>query len=194
LVTKGEKRKVLNIDTKRECAATSRAHLIKRRHYHSSVYHDYLRVVGGDARPCERYVCGQDHWELFGTLSGKYRDVQPVAMEAPQSIYGIGGFKLRARQGLIWRLDVISLTIEALDVKLPRAVSDNPCFMLSLVATEVYMLLDKDLYSFSSTSQVSLIRRVRSKAQCKRRCYYRGGTLHFSDAYKANTLAIGDLR
>jgi hypothetical protein len=198
---------VFNIDATREYAVTSRASLtIMKRFGHSSVCcEQYVYVIGGGTKQCERYDVAEDRWEVFGVLPGihnVYLDISLVLMETTHSIYLIGGqsfAKIQATGGegadFIWRLDLVSLAFEVLDVKLPRASSCIPCFKLSPKSPVIYMLLDRDLYSFNpSTSLMQHVRRVTRKAQCRGPCYYvLGGTLHFSDDSQARTLAIGEL-
>jgi hypothetical protein len=193
------KKCLMNIDTTREYAVTARASLLSGLYQNTSVYYEnYLYFVGQYSERCARYVCDQDRWELFGKLPRKPSEILPpfmslVMMEATRSIYVIGSSYV-AIAGLIWRLDVISLTIERLNLKLPRDGHQLCCFMVSSVATEIYMLMGKHLYSFTpSTNQIQLIKEVNSRINPEGPCYFRGGTLHFSLYEGSLELEIGDL-
>jgi hypothetical protein len=206
LITGGiiEGHSVYHISAHRDYAVTSKAPMIKARAWHSSVYYaQYLYVIGGQFKVCERYVSAEDRWEVFGKLPGEYYQCMKcscVLMEATRSIYVVGGnwFSERETVGkqlpLIWRLSLESLSFELLNVKLPTSGSRIPCFKLSPASTEFYLVLGQDLYSFTpSTCHIKLIRRVSRKAKSLGACWYFKGTLHFFDDRQTRTLFVGDL-
>jgi hypothetical protein len=80
-------------------------------------------------------------------------------LESTQSIYVLGGMVGTRNQDLIWRLDISSHAFLKLRLRLPVRCTEIPCYRLNPKSTEIFMLLDAELYSLDTTSnQIQLIR------------------------------------
>jgi hypothetical protein len=172
--------------------------MLRRRRGHTSAYYDKHVYVIGVFKECERYVWADDRWEIFGIFPLKYTSfsfLNSVVMEATQSLYLIGGTASHKPLDLIVRLDLLKLTFEVLDVKLPQPGRNIACFMLSSESTEIYFIVNQDLYLFKpSSNSCEYVKHVSHQLNCQGLCYYLDGTLYYtSDYVRALTFDIGDL-
>jgi tetratricopeptide (TPR) repeat protein len=141
---------------------------------HAAVYHSqYVYVLGGwDYRylsECERYVCAESRWEVLAAL--------PVggfgmsAVELQNSLYALGGNQGR---DTVQKLSLDSLTWQLMQLKLPQAACDFPCFKKD---TEVYFVSAETLYSFTPL-EVKPIKTLPEGIRCIS-SYYSRGTLYY---------------
>jgi hypothetical protein len=146
-----ETRDVVVLDTLREFAVSKQPSMLTPRGAHASVYHDHcVYVLGGwsgfsTLRECERYVCAESRWEALPPLPRACSSISGVVVEG--SLYALGGFYRGGPLDLIQKLRLQELTWEIMEFRLPNAAFGIPCFKLS--NTEVYLVINKTLYSFS---------------------------------------------
>jgi hypothetical protein len=146
------------------------------RSLHAAVYHSqYVYVLGGygdrHLRECERYVCAESRWEVLAALPvGGYG---MSAVELHNSLYALGG-----DQGdyldTVQQLTLVSLTWQLMQLKLPQADYNFPCFKKD---TEVYLVIKKTLYSFTPL-EVKPIKTLPGDITCSS-SYYSRGTLYY---------------
>jgi hypothetical protein len=173
-------RDVVKIDTLREYAASSRPPMHTARRSHATVYHSqYVYLLGGlnNSRylsECERYVCAESRWEVLPAL--------PVAgwgmsaVELHNSLYALGGWNDRARAlDTVQKLSLDSLTWQLMQLKLPQAACDFPCFKKD---TEVCLVIKKTLYSFTPFA-VKPIKTLPEYIFMCSSSYYSRGTLYY---------------
>jgi hypothetical protein len=148
------------------------------RYHHAAVYHSqYLYVLGGydEWSKCERYVCAESRWEVLAALpvAGAYMS----AVELHNSLYALGGSHERGRDlDTVQKLSLDSLTWQLMKLKLPQAAFCFPCFKKD---TEVYLVINKTLYSFTPL-EVKPIETLPEHIRC-RSSYYSKGTLYYED-------------
>jgi hypothetical protein len=103
-------------------------------------------------------------------------------VEIDNSLYVLGGSKT------VQKLSLDSLTWELMQLKLPQVVSCIPFFK---AATQVYLVLNKTLYSFTPL-QVKAVRTLSEGISSIMSCYSRG-TLYYVWSGEIRSLDIGDL-
>jgi hypothetical protein len=178
-------REVVKIDTLRECAVSSLPPMHTARHSHAAVYHSqYLYVLG--CKKCERYVCAESRWEVLPALPEAGCDMS--AVELKNSLYALGGIAYGRHLDTVQKMRLDSFTWELLQLKLPQAAFNFPCFKTD---TQVYLVIDATLYSFSPP-RVKPIKTVPESSESNTSYYYRG-TLYFEAGGGIETLAIGGL-
>jgi hypothetical protein len=188
LITGGDvSSEVVKIDTHREYAASSQPLMHTARHSHAAVYHSqYLYVLGGwDLRECERYSCAKSRWEVLPTMTvgGAFMS----AVEVENSLYALGGYAGRGRDlDTVQKLSLDSLTWELMQLKLPQAVRWFNCFKTD---TEVYLVIDKTLYSFTPL-EVKAVKTLPKSVFCSS-SYYSRGTLYYEYYGVIGSLALG---
>jgi hypothetical protein len=181
---------VVKIDTLKEYAVSALPPMRMGRYSHAAVYHSqYFYVLGGCSEEylseCERYVCADSRWEELPAL--------PVAcfamsaVELDNSLYTLGGHD-ESKLDTVQKLSLNSLTWELMQLKLPQAACYLPCFKTD---TEVYLVIDKTLYSFTPL-QVTRIKSVQ-KSFCCNSSYYSRGSLYYSFNDDIGSLAVGEL-
>jgi hypothetical protein len=140
---------------------------------HAAVYHSqYVYVLGGFNSPrrlseCERYVCAESRWEVLAALP--VAGMGMSAVEQHNSLYALGGYL-----DTVQKLSLDSLTWQLMQLKLPQADHSFPCFKKD---TEVYLVINKTLYSFSPL-EVKPIRTLPEDIRCYS-SYYSRGTLYY---------------
>jgi hypothetical protein len=142
------------------------------RESHAAVYHSqYVYVLG--YKECERYVCAESIWEVLAAL--------PVggcgmsAVELHNSLYALGGDQgIGEYLDTVQQLSLDSLTWQLMQLKLPQAAFDFPCFKKD---TEVYLVINKTLYSFTPL-EVKPIKTLPEAIYCYS-SYYSRGTLYY---------------
>jgi hypothetical protein len=184
-------REVVRIDTLRECAVSSVPPMHSAREDHAAVYHSqYVYVLGGYSRrylrKCERYVCAESRWEVLPSLPVASADMKAVELE--NSMYALGGHKRRSYLDTVQKLSLDSLTWELMRLKLPQAVLAFPCFKRN---TEVYLVINKTLYSFTPL-EIKPIKTLDRSILCYS-SYYSRGTLYCTWYQKISALALGQL-
>jgi hypothetical protein len=184
-------REVVKIDTLRECAVSSQPPMHTARYSHAAVYHSqYLYVLGGyngrDLSECERYVCAESRWEELPDLPIACRAMSAVVLD--NSLYALGGY---ARKFLdtVQKLNLVSLTWELMQLKLPHAACWFPFFKTE---SQVYLVIVKSLYSLTPL-QVKPIKSLTQAALCCYSSYYSRGTLYISGDSALSSLAVGEL-
>jgi hypothetical protein len=141
------------------------------RHYHAAVYHSqYVYVLG--VRECERYVCAESRWEVLAALP--VGGLGMSAVELHNSLYALGGYQGIVGQDTVQQLSLDSLTWQLMQLKLPQADCDFPCFKKD---TEVYLVINKTLYSFTPL-EVKPIKTLPGDIRCIS-SYYSRGTLYY---------------
>jgi hypothetical protein len=185
LITGGDnKRDVLKIDTLREWSVSLQAPMHTARRLHAAVYHlQYVYVLGGyndmlvlggysdwELGECERYVCSENRWEELPPLPKAGAFIN--AVELDNSLYALGGRANRTTKlDTVQRLSLDSLTWNLMQLKLPQATCDFPCFKKD---TEVYLVIDETLYSFTPLKVKAVKTLATSTAGCISSCYSRG--------------------
>jgi hypothetical protein len=189
-------REVMRFDTRREFAAVHCAPMLTPRREHAAVYHTpHLYVLGGwtDSRSikvCERYVCSENRWEALPPLPIACINSSGVVLE--NSLYALGGRTAGFDLDFVQKFSLESLTWELMQFRLPHAGNAIPCFKLR--DTEVYLVVNKTLCSFTAL-QVrplkTLTEKIRSRYGAS---FYRRGTLYCSKLYgPACSFEIGSL-
>jgi hypothetical protein len=193
LITGGDnERDVVKIDTLREWAVSLQPAMRTARWLHAAVYHfQYVYVLGGlsdgELRECERYVCSESRWEELPPLpkAGAYMS----AVELDNSLYALGG---RAdgysELDTVQRLSLDSLTWNLMQLKLPQAASEIPCFKTD---TQVYLVLRDTLYSFTP-QEVKPIKTLPERMRV-RSSFYSRGTLYYEWDKGIRSLTVGEL-
>jgi hypothetical protein len=177
-------REVVRIDTRREFAVAHCPPMLTPRRHHAAVYHTpYLYILGGwkDSRvlsECERYVCEENRWEALPPLPRACSVTSGVVVES--SLYALGGFRGLKGLDCVQKLSLESLTWELMQLRLPYADGAIPCFKLN--DTEVYLVVNKTLCSFTAL-EVRLLRTLTENIRSWfGTSYYRSGTLYCSNS------------
>jgi hypothetical protein len=184
-------REVVRIDTLREWAVSSQPPMPTARHGHASVYHSqYLYVLGGYSdrhlSECERFVCADSRWEVLPALPVACCAMSAVVINS--SLYAIGGYLHPTNLDTVQKLSLDSLTWELMQLKLPQAASDFPCFKID---TQVYLVIKITLYSFTPL-EVKPIKPAPHVRLCHT-SYYSQSTLYYSNHAGINSLHVGEL-
>jgi hypothetical protein len=184
-------REVVKIDTLREWAVCSLPPMHTARYFHAAVYHSlYLYILGGynvrALSECERYVCAGSRWEVLPALPVACGHMSAVELES--SVYALGGWDGSSDLDTVQKLSLDSLTWELMQLKLPQAASDLPCFKTD---TQVYLVIEKSLYCFTP-QQVKPIKAVPRSIRCYS-SYYSRGTLYYVNGEGITSLAVGEL-
>jgi hypothetical protein len=170
-------REVDKIDTLREIAVSSQPPMHTARCTHAAVHHSqYLYVLGGyspdsDLKECERYVCTESRWEGIPALPIACFAMSAVVLD--NCLYALGGMG-DDDLDTVQKLSLDSLTWELMELKLPLAASDFPCFKSD---TQVYLLINKTLYSFTPLQDKPIKTVSESFSSCT--SYYNRGTLYY---------------
>jgi hypothetical protein len=171
---------VVRIDTRREFAASHGAPMLTPRSFHAAVYHTpHLYILGGwnDSylSECERYVCAENRWEALPPLPRACSTTSGVVVES--SLYALGGTDGLILD-LVQKLRLESLTWEHMHFRLPLAGYAIPCF--NLRDTEVYLVVNKTLCSFTALEVRPLKTLTRDIQSWYGASYYHRGTLYCS--------------
>jgi hypothetical protein len=181
---------VVKIDTLREWAVSYQPPMLTPRQNHAAVYHSqYLYVLAGrdyrGLRECERYSVVESRWEVLPYLPVAGYGMSAVEVES--SVYALGGYDSNS-QDTVQKLSLDSLTWELMQLKLPQAATSFPCFKTD---TQVYLVLEKTLYSFTPL-QVKAVKTVPVSVFCSS-SYYSRGTLYYSCLQGLKSLAEEEL-
>jgi hypothetical protein len=170
-------REVVKIDTLREWAVSSQPPMHTAKRSHAAVYHSqYVYVLGGYNHPrclseCERFSCAESRWEVLPALP--VAGSRMSALELHNSLYALGGYDGNCTN-TVQKLSLDSLTWQLMQLKLPQAAYEFPCFKTD---TEVYLVIEKTLYSFNPL-QIKAVRTLdREISRCS--SYYSRGTLYY---------------
>jgi hypothetical protein len=177
-------RQVVRIDTRREFAVAHCPPMLTPRKEHAAVYHTpHLYILGGYdysyLSECERYVCAENRWEALPPLPRACSGTSAVVVES--SLYVLGGEYSKKCLYLVQKLSLESLTWELMQFRLPFAAFGIPCFKLR--DTEVYLVVNKTLCSFTSLEVrplKTLTKDIKSQFGVS---YYHRGTLFCSSYY-----------
>jgi hypothetical protein len=162
---------------------------------HAAVYHtEHLYVLGGFSlthlSECERYSCTENRWEALPPLPRACCDTVGVVVET--SLYALGGRSEVLPLYLVQKLNLESLKWQCANLWLPAAGYGIPCFKLS--NTEVYLVLNKTLCSFTAFEVRPLKTLTEDILNWYGASYYHRGTLYCSDEMGAvRSLEIGSL-
>jgi hypothetical protein len=164
-------------------------HMLTPRAGHAAVYHTpHLYILGGDddsyLSECERYVCAENRWEALPPLPRACSGTSGVVVES--SLYALGGYD-RSALDLVQKLSLESLTWELMQLRLPFVGCGIPCFKLS--DTEVYLVVNKTLCSFSAFEVRPLKTLTKDIESWFGASYYRRGTLYCS-SYAGGVLSL----
>jgi hypothetical protein len=188
-------REVVRIDTHREFAVVHCPPMLTPRKSHAAVYHTpHLYILGGvkDSylSECERYVSAENRWEALPTLPKACYGMSGVVVES--SLYALGGHD-ESYLDLVQKLSLESLTWELMQFRLPFAGNAIPCFKLR--DTEVYLVVNRTLCSFTGYEVRPLRKLKRGIQSWYGSSYYRRCTLYCS-YYRGEvqTLKIGSLK
>jgi hypothetical protein len=148
---------------------------------HAAVYHNHhLYVLGGRSSKflsdCERYVFAENRWEALPPLPTACISTSGIVVES--SLYALGGTGGSALD-LVQKLSLVNLTWELMQIRLPFTGSSIPCFKVR--DTEVYLIVNKTLCSFTSFEVRPLETLTESINSWAGASYYRRGTLYCSD-------------
>jgi hypothetical protein len=171
---------VVRIETRRECAVSQGPHMLTPRAYHAAVYHlQHLYVLGGwgsrNLSECERYVRAENRWEALPPLLKACSNMSGVVVES--TLYTLGGADGRELD-LVQKLSLDRLTWEIMQLRLPQASANIPCFKLR--DTEVYLVVNSTLCSFTAVEVRSLKTLPVGISSCCGLSYYSSGTLYCS--------------
>jgi hypothetical protein len=188
-------REVVRIDTRREFAVFHCAPMLTPRMGHAAVYHTpHLYILGGwsnfkELSECERYVCAENRWEALPHLPRACSDTSGVVVE--NILYALGGYH-ESVLNLVQKLSLESLTWELMQFRLPFAGFGIPSFKLR--DTEVYLVVNKTLCSFSAFEALPLKTLTEDIRSWYGASYYCRGTLYCSsDKGGVRSLEIGNL-
>jgi hypothetical protein len=186
-------KEVVRIDTLREFAVFAQPPMLTPRRAHACVYHaQFLYVIGGAAdeylQECERYVCAENRWEALPPLPRASSRLSGVVLEG--SLYALGGSYEKGALDLVQRLRLSDLSWECMDLRLPQADFNIPCFK----DTQVYLVIKKTLYLFTGLEVVPVKTLQYDIENWYGPSYYCRGSLYCSyyDG-AANRLEIGSL-
>jgi hypothetical protein len=192
LITGGIKasEEVVKIDT-RTLAVSAEQRMVTPRYSHSAVYHaEHLYLLGGynhqHLRECERFVCAQGCWEPLPPLPTACSQISGVVLR--NCLYALGGFG-GGPIDLIQSLNLVGLTWELLQVRLPYPGQGVPCFQLK--DTQIWFVMKKTLYSFvPHTLQVEQVKTLSADISSFRGpSYFSSGTLYCSN-YQGPPLSL----
>jgi hypothetical protein len=174
-------REVVRIDA-RTFEVSPQPRMLTPRRAHAAVYHtSHLYVLGGlkvsgELSKCERYVCAEDRWEALPPLPRACSGTSAVVVWG--SLYALGGWFNGSSLDLVQKLSLERLTWELMQLRLPFADSTIPCFKLT--DTEVYLVINKTLCSFTGL-QIRPLRPLTEYIQSwNGASYYRRGILYCS--------------
>jgi endonuclease III len=147
----------VTIDTLRSFAVAHLPPMQTPRCLHSSLYHDYqVYVLGGmleSEQPisqCELYCIPQRQWQALPPLPTACYSLSSVVVKG--QLYALGGrVNFVSALNLIQRLNLDRLTWEVMQLKLPAAGANIPCFSASL--GQVCLVIEQTLYSFNPDKQ-----------------------------------------
>jgi hypothetical protein len=186
-------REVEKIDTLRECAVSYQAPMHTARCEHAAVYHtQYLYVLGGYCdrylSECERYVCAESRWEVLPAMPVACCSMSAVVLD--DSLYTLGGRAYEGNLDTVQKLSLDCLTWELTQLKLPQATRQFPCFKTD---TQVYLVIEKTLYSFTPLQVMAVKTLVQGACECYS-SYYSSGTLYYAlSSGHIRSLAVGEL-
>jgi hypothetical protein len=189
-------REVMRIDTRREFAVAHCAPMLTPRKAHAEVYHTpHLYILGGwNCRclsECERYVCAENRWEALPPLPKACSGTSGVVVEI--SLYALGGYNGPCLVSFVQKLSLKSLTWELMQFRLPFAGYAIPCFKLR--DTEVYLVVNKTLCSFTAFEVQPLKTLVDDIKSISGTSYYCRSTLYCSNWNGGvRSYEIGNLR
>jgi hypothetical protein len=183
---------VVKVDTPREWAVSSQPPMHTARCSHAAVYHSqYLYVLGGwddsSLSECERFVCAESRWEVLPALPVAYQAMS--AVELDNSLYALGGNVRDCDLDTVQQLCLHSLTWELMQLKLPQSAHCFPCFKSD---TEVYLVIEMTLYSFTPL-EIKPIKSVPAGISWCDASYYSRGSLYYSWSDGIGCLAVGEL-
>jgi hypothetical protein len=168
--------------------------MLTPRRAHAAVYHTpHLYILGGwnDSRclsECERYACAENRWEALPSLPRACYGANGVVVES--SLYALGGYD-RSSLNLVQKLSLESLTWELMQFRLPFVGYGIPCFKLR--DTEVYLVVNKTLYSFTAFEVRPLKTLTERISSWYGASYYHIGTLYCSSDEGGCSYEIGSL-
>jgi hypothetical protein len=149
---------VVKIDTLDEFAVSNQAPMNVGRGNHAAVYHSqYVYVLGGFMTSyykggfdkigsvCERYVCAENQWEELPEMPSACQSMNAVVVE--DSLFTLGGDDRKKTFKWIQRLRLDTLTWQIMELNLPVSGLFIPCF--KVCDTQVFLVMDKSLYSFT---------------------------------------------
>jgi hypothetical protein len=170
-------RDVVMIDPSRDWAVSSQPPMHTARGSHAALYHSqYVYVLGGtNGSPlseCERYSCAESRWEVLPPLP--VAAYQISALEVENSVYALGGRDDSNSLDTVQKLSLDSLTWELMQLRLPLAAYSFACFKRD---TEVYLVIEYTLYSFTPL-QVNALRTLDQSVGLCYSSYYSRGTLY----------------
>jgi hypothetical protein len=96
------------------------------------------------------------------------------AVELHNSLYAFGGCQAMGYLYTVQKLSLYSLTWQLMQLKLPQAEGCFPCFKKD---TEVYLVIEKTLYSFTPL-EVKPIKTLPKEIRCYS-SYYSRDTLYY---------------
>jgi hypothetical protein len=169
-------------------------HMLTPRYRHTAVYHtQHLYVLGGwtdrAVSECERYVCAENRWQALPPLPRACAATSGVVVE--WSLYALGGHD-GSNLDLVQKLSLESLTWEVMQLRLPYSGFALPCFKLR--DTEVYLVVNKTLCSFTGLEVRPLKTLTEGISSWYGGSYYRRGTLYCSSNVGAvRSYEIGSL-
>jgi hypothetical protein len=180
-------------------AVTYKKPMLYGRGHHAVVYHShYVYVLGGltkrreIGKVCERYLRAEDRWEALPEMPSACQLVSAVVLAG--SLFLIGG-KCNPwdNLNLIQRLNLDTLTWQIMQLNLPVSGLFIPCF--KVCDTQVFLVMDKSLYSFTPF-EIKRLRSVNMDEDISSfgSCYYSKGTLYCSsDQGAATRIEIGSI-
>jgi hypothetical protein len=173
-------REVVRIDTRREFAASHCPPMLTPRQAHAAVYHTpHLYILGGwnnrCLSECERYVVADNRWEALPPLPRACCKISGVVVES--SLYALGGLD-GSYLFVVQKLSLKSLTWELMLFRLAFAGYGIPCFKLR--NTEVYLVVNKTLCSFTAFEVCPLKTLTQDIRSWYGASYYHRGTLYCS--------------
>jgi hypothetical protein len=168
--------------------------MLTPRYDHAAVYHTpHLYVLGGENNSilseCERYLCAKNRWEALPPLPQACSQTSGVVIES--GLYALGGSDESSFLDLVQKLSLESLTWELLQFRLPFVGYAIPCFKLR--DTEVYLVVNKTLCSFTGLEVRSLKSLTENISSCYGASYYHRGTLYCSSYEGVARIEIGSL-
>jgi hypothetical protein len=180
-------REVVGIDTRREFAVAQCPPMLTPRYSHAAVFYtQHLYLLGGhngrNLTECERYVFTENRWEALPHLPRACSYTSGVVVES--SLYALGGQSDGVNLDLVQKLSLESLTWELMHLRLPYADCAIPCFKLR--DTEVYLVVNKTLYSFTGLEVRPLKTLTKNIGSWFGTSYYHSGTLYCSSGKSIN--------
>jgi hypothetical protein len=111
------------------------------------------------------------------------------AVEVKNSVYALGGREFEKHFDTVQKLSLDSLTWKLMQLKLPHAEVDIPCFKTE---TQVYLNIRSTLYSFTP-HQVRRVKKLPQNFNCVSKSfssYYSRGTLYCTCGFGISSLAF----